>query len=219
MKKNNIMLEVLEGKHSLEKSLLGGLLIGFCCVYAGTIQGEFIKSIIISLGFLSTLELKFPVFTLVSGEARIMTTFLGYPSPDVIMYRILIRKVLFGNILGLLLAGLCGIYLLPPDIITANVVDPSWGNVIVSSIVAGILINLGVSGYSESSNLRWIAVFPIFIVCTLGLSHSIVDLIPIMISTVLGDLSVLKGLGVLGLTILGNFFGTRVRTLIIKKDD
>lgn len=213
------MLEILEGKYILEKSLLGGLLIGLCSLFVSEVDQEIIRSIIISLGFLSTVELGLPVFNWISGEAKLMTTFMGYPSPDAVMFRLLINKILVGNIIGLCLATLVGYFLLPELPLSTALEDPKWGKIIISSIVTGFLIDLSVSGYRKDKNMRWIIVFSSFLTVTIGLDHFIIDFPQILISIIFKGSSILTGLGILGLTILGNFIGTRIRTLIIKTDD
>lgn len=202
-------------KNLFEKSLLGGICLGLCLLGSTLVEFRFLQGLIVSLGFLGAMESGFPIITEKFGDARVMTTFMGYPSPNVLIFNLLIKKVFPGNLLGILLSIVIGRYVLGISEVEFKIEDSSWWEIFISSILAGILINLGTSNYYKKK-VKWLVIVSITLTTTLNLNHTLIDFGKVLLSE---DVRLWILLKLTLISLCGNFIGSRFRTLITNDED
>ena len=202
-------------KNLFEKSLLGGICLGLCLLGSTLVEFRFLQGVIVSLGFLGAMESGFPIITEKFGDARVMTTFMGYPSPNVLIFNLLIKKVFPGNLLGILLSIVIGRFVLGISEIEFKIEDNSWWEIFISSILAGILINFGTSNYYKKK-VKWLVIVSITLTTSLNLNHTLIDFGKVLLSEDPGLWILLK---LTLISLCGNFIGSRFRTLITNDED
>lgn len=202
-------------KNLFEKSLLGGICLGLCLLGSTLVEFRFLQGLIVSLGFLGAMESGFPIITEKFGDARVMTTFMGYPSPNVLIFNLLIKKVFPGNLLGILLSIVIGRYVLGISEVEFKIEDSSWWEIFISSILAGILINFGTSNYYKKK-VKWLVIVSITLTTTLNLNHTLIDFGKVLLSE---DVRLWILLKFTLISLCGNFIGSRFRTLITNDED
>lgn len=202
-------------KNLFEKSLLGGICLGLCLLGSTLVEFRFLQGLIVSLGFLGAMESGFPIITEKFGDARVMTTFMGYPSPNVLIFNLLIKKVFPGNLLGILLSVVIGRYVLGISEVEFKIGDSSWWEIFISSILAGILINFGTSNYYKKK-VKWLVIVSITLTTTLNLNHTLIDFGKVLLSE---DVRLWVLLKLTLISLCGNFLGSRFRTLITNDED
>lgn len=202
-------------KNLFEKSLLGGICLGLCLLGTTLVEFRFLQGLIVSLGFLGAMESGFPIITEKFGDARVMTTFMGYPSPNVLIFNLLIKKVFPGNLLGILLSIVIGRYVLGISEIEFKIEDSSWWEIFISSILAGILINFGTSNYYKKK-VKWLVIVSITLTTSLNLNHTLIDFGKVLLSD---DIRLWVLFKLTLISLCGNFIGSRFRTLITNDED
>lgn len=202
-------------KNLFEKSLLGGICLGLCLLGSTLVEFRFLQGLIVSLGFLGAMESGFPIITEKFGDARVMTTFMGYPSPNVLIFNLLIKKVFPGNLLGILLSIVIGRYVLGISEIEFKIEDSSWWEIFISSILAGILINFGTSNYYKKK-VKWLVIVSITLTTSLNLNHTLIDFGKVLLSD---DIRLWVLFKLTLISLCGNFIGSRFRTLITNDED
>lgn len=211
---------MIEIKDLFTKSLFAGICLGFGIVSAGLIGNPVLQGFIISLGFIGAMELGYPLITERWGDARLMTTFNGYITPDAFIFRLIVRRMIPGNILGILIVTLLGILLLPEEtrLVYEVACKDSWWKLLLSSMITGLLLDISSKLYYKQS-IRWFIVVVTAFTFALGLDHSLVNIGKITYGIIYGNLDILTAVKILLISTAGNFIGSRIRTIIIKDNE
>jgi hypothetical protein len=215
-------MDELDLKNLFSKSLLAGLCLGLGVMCSSIIPSTLIQSIVISVIFMGIMELNYPLYTVKCGDSRVMTTIAGYPTPDIFILKLFIKKIIPGNFIGIIISTLCAILIFNRDSIAINEFGfdsgMSWWRIILSSILTGFILDLGTRSFYKTRS-RWLMLSVLFIVTVSGLNHSLLDLLKVVYGWTNSALDIITGLKIVILSTLGNFWGSRLRTLLIKEED
>lgn len=208
---------MLNIKNLFARSLLAGLHLGIGVICCGYIESAVIQGLTISIIFLGMMELDYPLITERWGNAKLMTTFMGYVSPDATKFRLIIRKIIPGNIIGILISLL--LLLVLPDMPNYIIENSSWWKILLSSLAVGFLLDNASKSYRLDSKSKWLMFSAGVCIGTIGLNHFLVDIIRVASNFIEGNIDLLSGFKIIGISLFGNFLGSRIRTLIVEDNE
>ena len=181
-------------KTNLIKSILAGVFIGIGCNIYLSCDNKYIGSLLFTIGLITILYFSFNLYT---GK-------VGYILNNNLKYIITLLIILLGNIIGAIFIGL----LFPNNLATTlcnNKLSLSYYNILIKSIMCGLLIYIAVDSYSNNKNiLLTIFCIPTFIL--LGYEHSIADIVYFSMARMFNIQTIIF----LIIIILGNAIGSNI---------
>lgn len=210
---------MIEIKNLFTKSLLAGVCLGIGVFCGGYLKNDVIQGILVALMFFGMIEMNYPLITERWGDARLMTTFMGYITPDAFKLRLILRKIIPGNIIGLLLSTAVIMIVSPQcKILTYEIVDMSWWQILLSSVLTGLILDISSKSY-RMNKTKWIMLIGCITIASFGLNHFLVDVIRVTCNIINDKLEILSALKIVVISAFGNFLGSRIRTLIVKDEE
>ena len=181
-------------KTNLIKSILAGIFIGIGCNIYLSCDNKYIGSLLFTIGLIAILYFSFNLYT---GK-------VGYILNNNSKYIITLLIILLGNIIGAIFVGL----LFPNNLaitLCNNKLSLSYYNILIKSIMCGLLIYIAVDSYSNNKNiLLTIFCIPTFILS--GYEHSIADIVYFSMARMFNIQTILF----LIIVILGNAIGSNI---------
>lgn len=181
-------------KTNLIKSILAGIFIGIGCNIYLSCDNKYIGSLLFTIGLITILYFSFNLYT---GK-------VGYILNNNSKYIITLLIILLGNIIGAIFIGL----LFPNNlaiILCNNKLSLSYYNILIKSIMCGLLIYIAVDSYIKNKNiLLTIFCIPTFILS--GYEHSIADIVYFSMARMFNIQTILF----LIIVILGNAIGSNI---------
>lgn len=206
-------------KNLFSKSLFAGICFGIGAVCSGVFRPGLFQGLIISLVFVGIMKLSYPLMTERGGDSDLSTTFAGYPTVDTIVLKLFAKRIVLGNFLGIIIAAICGLLLISPSIKLQFVsLDSSWWRILMSSILTGLLVDLGARAFYKKQSV-WLILILVFAITVLGFNHVILDLVIVINEVFYNNLNLLIGIKILLFSTIGNFLGCRLRNLLIGGKD